>query len=93
MNISDMKFKPTRDIASGVIGFLSGGVGLAGTAAKKFFIAQDDSFAKKFLVGLGTVVLTGGTALIPYLLASPGQHTKAEIQHERGNIVDNRYGA
>jgi hypothetical protein len=86
-----MKFSPIRDISSGVLGAALGGFGLAGTAAKKFFIAQDDSFTKKFLVGLGVTVLTGGAALFPYLLAKAGQETKAEIAQTRQNVVNDRY--
>ncbi len=86
-----MKFSPVRDIAGGLLGAASGVVGLAGVAAKKFFIAKDDSFTKKFLVGLGATVLTGRAALIPYLLTSPGQATKAEVAQARQAAVDGRY--
>lgn len=86
-----MKFSAIRDIPAGVIGAASGFVGLAGVAAKKFFIAADDSFTKKFLVGLGATVLTGGTALIPYLLTAPGQTTQAELAAARRSAVDGRY--
>ncbi len=87
-----MKFSALRDIPAGIIGAASGGIGLAGVAAKKFFVAADDSFTKKFLVGLGATVLTGGAALIPYLLTAPGQGTKAELAAARQSAVDNRYG-
>jgi hypothetical protein len=86
-----MKFSPVRDIAGGLIGAASGGVGLAGVAAKKFFIAKDDSFTKKFLVGLAATVLTGGTALVPYLITAPGQETKAEVAAARQQAVGGRY--
>ncbi len=86
-----MKFSPVRDIVSGVVGAASGGVGLVGTAAKKFFIAKDDSFTKKFLVGVAITVVTGGTALLPYLIAAPGKEAKAEVAAARGGIVDGRY--
>ena len=86
-----MKFSPIRDIVGGVIGAASGFVGLAGVAAKKFFIAADDSFTKKFLVGLGATVLTGGAALIPYLITAPGQSTKAELAAARDSAVNNCY--
>jgi hypothetical protein len=86
-----MKFSPVRDIVSGVIGAASGGVGLLGTAAKKFFIAKDDSLTKKVLVGIGIAVVTGGTALLPYMIAGPGKESKAEVAAARGGIVDGRY--
>lgn len=86
-----MKFNPIRDITGGILGSLSGGVGLAGVAAKKFFISADDSFTKKFLVGLGATVLTGGVALVPYLVTSPGKETKAELSAARQAAVGDRY--
>ena len=86
-----MKFSFLRDIPAGIIGAMSGGVGLAGVAAKKFFVAADDSFTKKFLVGLAATVLTGGAALIPYLITAPGQSTRAELAAARQSAVDGRY--
>lgn len=85
-----MKFSPVRDIVGGLLGAASG-IGLAGVAAKKFFIAADDSFTKKFLVGLATTVLTGGTALLPYLVTAPGQDTKADLDAARQQAVGGRY--
>jgi hypothetical protein len=85
-----MKFNAVRDITGGVFGAISV-VGLAGVAAKKFFIAADDSFTKKFLVGLTATVLTGGAALVPYLLTSPGQETKADLAAARQAAVGGRY--
>ena len=85
-----MKFSPLRDIAGGVLGAISGGVGLVGVAAKKFLIAADDSFTKKFLVGLAATVLTGGAALLPYLVTAPGQQTRAELAAARSDIVGDR---
>ncbi len=85
-----MKFSPVRDISGGVLGAMSG-VGLAGVAAKKFFISADDSFTKKFLVGLGATVLTGGFALVPYLLTAPGKETQAELAAARQAAVNGRY--
>jgi hypothetical protein len=86
-----MKFSAVRDITGGVLGAVSV-VGLAGVAAKKFFIAADDSFTKKFLVGLAATALTGGTALIPYLVTAPGQETQAELAAARQAAVGGRYG-
>jgi hypothetical protein len=86
-----MKFNAIRDITGGVLGALSGGVGLAGVAAKKFFVSADDSFTKKFLVGLAATVLTGGAALLPYLITAPGQETKAELNAARQSAVGGRY--
>ena len=86
-----MKFNAIRDITGGVVGALSGGVGLVGVAAKKFFVAADDSFTKKFLVGLAATVLTGGTALLPYLITAHGQETKADLAAARQSSVGGRY--
>ncbi|MBI1944827.1 MAG: hypothetical protein HYS27_03980 [Deltaproteobacteria bacterium] len=86
-----MKFSPLRDLAGGLIGAFSGGVGLVGVAAKKFFVAADDSFTKKFLIGLAATALTGGAALLPYLVTAPGQQTKAELAVARSSIVGDRY--
>ncbi|MCC7110673.1 MAG: hypothetical protein IT382_15375 [Deltaproteobacteria bacterium] len=86
-----MKFSPLRDLAGGVLGAISGGVGLVGVAAKKFLIAADDSFTQKFLVGLAATVLTGGAALLPYLVTAPGQQTRAELAAARSDIVGDRY--
>jgi hypothetical protein len=86
-----MKFSALRDIPATLIGASSGLIGLAGVAAKKFFISADDSFTKKFVVGVAVSVATAGTALIPYLLTAPGQETKAELNAARRNAVDNRY--
>ncbi len=82
-----MKFNAIRDITGGVVGALSGGVGLVGVAAKKFFVSADDSFTKKFLVGLAATVLTGGTALLPYVITAP----KAELAAARQSAVGGRY--
>ncbi len=86
-----VKFSPLRDISAGLIGAMSGGVGLVGVAAKKFFVAADDSFTKRFLVGLTATLLTGGAALIPYLLAAPGLATRAELAEARHAAVGARY--
>ncbi len=86
-----MKFSGIRDIPAAIIGAASGGIGLGGVAAKKFFVAADDSFTKKFLIGLGVSVATGGAALIPYLLTAPGQETKADLAAARQAAVNNRY--
>jgi hypothetical protein len=74
-----MKFSILRDVPGGVVGVCLGGFGLVGVAAKKFLIAPDDSFGKKLLVGGAATVLTGGTALIPFLITAPGQQTRAEV--------------
>lgn len=86
-----MKFSPVRDIASSVLGVAFGGVGLVGTAAKKFLVAQDDSFAKRFTIGAIATVVTGGAALLPFLVAKAGRETKAEVAAARQNVVDGRY--
>ena len=86
-----VKFSPVRDISAGVVSLMSGGVGLVGLSAKKFFIAADDSFTKKFLVGVAAAMLTGGLAIIPYLLAAPGLSTKAELAAARHEAVAGRY--
>lgn len=84
-----IRFNPIRDTLSALVGFASGGVGLLGTAAKKLFIADDSSFAKKLGVGILATVFTGGLGLFPYLLAGPG--ARRELQDTKGIIVDNRY--
>ena len=87
-----MKFGLVRDTAATVFSLGTAGVGFVGVAAKKFFIASDDSFKKKFLVGLAATVLTGGVGLLPYLIAKPGQETKAELAAASQSSVDSRYG-
>lgn len=87
----NIKFSPARDIAATAIGVMVGGIGVAGVAAKKYFIAADDPGTKKFLVGLGATLVTGGAALIPYLVASGGRETKAELAAARAQVVDARY--
>jgi hypothetical protein len=84
-----MQFNALRDVASGAVGVLGGGVGLAGTAAKKFLIADDSSMGKKVGIGALATLFTGGLGLIPYLLAAPG--AKTEVQNAKQDIVDNRY--
>lgn len=86
-----MKFGLVRDTAATVFSLGTAGVGFVGVAAK-FFIASDDSFTKKFLVGLAATVVTGGVGLLPYLIAKPGQETKAELAAARQSSVDSRYG-
>jgi hypothetical protein len=86
-----MKFSGIRDIPAAIIGAVSGGIGLGGVAAKKFFVSADDSFTKKFLIGLGVTVVTGGAALIPYLLTAPGQESKADLAAARQQAVTSRY--
>lgn len=84
-----VRFNPIRDTISSLIGASSGFIGLGGTAAKKLFIADDSSLGKKIGVGLLATILTGGTGLLPYLIAGPGaQH---DVQAGKGPIVDNRY--
>jgi hypothetical protein len=86
-----MKFSPLRDIAGGVLGAISGGVGLVGGDEKLLGGDADDSFTKKFLIGLAATVLTGGAALLPYLVTAPGQQTRAELAAARSDIVGDRY--
>lgn len=78
------------DIASAGLGLMSGGVGLIGFGAKKLFTDQNSSGLRHFTVGLLTTVLTGGTGLIPYMLALPGG-THREVQAQKQDIVNNRY--
>jgi hypothetical protein len=46
---------------------------------------------KKILVGLAATLVTGGAALIPYLVASGGRETKADLAAARAQVVDARY--
>lgn len=87
----NLKFSPVRDLSATAIGVMFGGIGVAGVAAKKYFIAADDSRAKKILVGLTATLVTGGAALIPYLVATGGRETKAELAAARAQVVDTRY--
>lgn len=80
-----------RDIPATAIGVMLGGVGLVGVAAKKFFIAADDPLMKKILVGAAATFVTGGAALFPYLIASGGKETQAELAAARAQVVSNRY--
>lgn len=84
-----VRFNPIRDTISALVGAASGGIGLGGTAAKKLFIADDSSLGKKIGVGLLATILTGGTGLLPYLIAGPG--ARHDVQAGKGPIVDNRY--
>ena len=84
-----IRFNPVRDTISALLGAASGGIGLGGTAAKKLFIADDSSLGKKIGVGLLATILTGGTGLIPYLVAGPG--ARREVQDSKRAIVDDRY--
>lgn len=87
-----MNFKPVQDgLSVGVGLFTSGGIGLAGTAAKKLLIRQDDGFAKRFMVGLVATLATGGTGFVPYFVASPGLDAKADVQAARANAADQRF--
>jgi hypothetical protein len=87
----NIKFSAVRDISATALGVMIGGIGIAGVAAKKFFIASDDSTMKKILVGLAATLVTGGAALIPYLVASGGRETKADLAAARAQVVDARY--
>lgn len=87
-----MKLGLVRDTAATLLSLGTAGIGFVGLGAKKFFIAADDSFTKKFLVGLAATVLTGGVALLPYLVAKPGQETQADLAAARQSSVNNRYG-
>jgi len=68
------------------------GAGAIGIAAKKFLVSADDSFSKKFLIGVGVAVLTAGTGLVPFLLAGAGQQTKADLNAAKQEAATNRYG-
>lgn len=84
-----IRFNPIRDTISTLVGIAGAGIGVGGTVAKKLFIADDSSLAKKIGVGLLATIATGGAGLLPYLIAGPG--AKHELQGEKGFIVDNRY--
>ena len=86
-----MKINGFRDSVSALVGFASGGAGLVGTAAKKTLINEGDSFGKRFGVGLAASLLTGGLAIIPYLLATPGGEAKADVQNSRAQSFNDRY--
>ena len=91
MKINSPNISPVRDSISALLGVATAGAGLVGTAAKKFLISPDDSFGKRFMVGLCATLMTGGAALLPYLVATPGQDAQADLQNARQNIVDGRY--
>ena len=91
-----MKISPVRDSLSTALGLLplaSGlpPLGLVGTAFKKAFIRQDSSFSQRFWVGVAATLASAGAGLIPYLVATPGQEAKADVQATRQDVVKNRY--
>ena len=89
MKILGAEFKGVRDVLSVGVGALSGGVGLIGTAARKYLVSEDDKwFGKKGLIGL--LVGVTGVGLLPYVLAHSGQPGK-DVRDARQNVVDGRY--
>lgn len=87
----NIKFSPIRDTIAAGVGLMGAGVGIFGGLAKKAFIAEDSSFAKRFAVGTLATLMTGGLGLASYLIASPGRQTQAEIQNAKNDAVNNRY--
>ena len=86
-----MKVNGFRDSVSTLWGLASGGAGLIGTAAKKGLINEDDGFGKRLAVGTAATLLTGGLGLIPYLIATPGGESKADVQNARSQSFNDRY--
>ncbi len=91
-----MKFSPIRDTLSTALAVAPLYVGLPpfgliGTAAKKMFIKENDSFAKKFFIGIAAMIGSGGAGLIPYLVAAPGQEAEKDVQACRTAVADDRY--
>ena len=87
-----MQIHKTRDLASAGLGLMFGIGGLAGTAAKKFFVDKNDSLGKRFMVGTAVTVLTLGTGTIPFLVATPGQDAQADMMAARQRVAQGRYG-
>ena len=91
-----MKFSPVRDSISAALGVAPMYVGippfgLIGTAAKKMFIKENDSFAKKFFIGIAAMIASGGAGLIPYMIAAPGQEAQKDVQACRSAVAETRY--
>ena len=91
-----MKFSPVRDTlgtALAVAPILAVGnpLGLIGVAAKKAFIKDNDSFAKKALIGIAAMIASGGAGLIPYLVTAPGQEAQKDVQACRTAVATQRY--
>ena len=74
-----MRFSRRRDALSAAIGFATG-PGIVGMLAKKLLVADDDAPAKRALVGALAACATGGLALVPYLLATPGREAGARVR-------------
>ena len=96
-NVVQVRVNPKRDTISAA--FATGPsmiaglppVGLLGTAAKKALISKTDRFEKKFWVGLGVIIATGGMGFIPYLIAEGGQKPSEQVQNARRSNASNRY--
>jgi hypothetical protein len=91
-----MKFSPARDtisVALAALPMASGlyPLGLIGTAFKKAFIAEDSPRKDRFWVGVAATLLSLGAGLIPYLVASPGRASKAEVQATFGDVAAKKY--
>ncbi|MEE2903161.1 MAG: hypothetical protein VYC39_12585 [Myxococcota bacterium] len=91
-----MKFSPIRDTLSAALGVAPMYVGLPpfgliGTAAKKAFIKENDSFVKKALIGIAAMIASGGAGLIPYIVAAPGQEVQKDVQACRTQVANDRY--
>ncbi len=87
-----IRFNPVRDTLSAIAGYTFGNgglTGLLGTAAKKLFIRDDSSTAKKWGVGLLTAFFAGVPGLLAYLIAGNGG--RGDVQSARDDIVRNRY--
>jgi len=95
-NIVIMKFSPVRDSLSAAIAVAPLYVGLPplgliGTAVKKAFIKDNDSFGKKFWIGVAAMIVSGGAGLIPYMIAAPGQEAEKDVQSCRSDVAHARY--
>ena len=91
-----MKIAPIRDSISTALGLapMASGLpplGLIGTAFKKAFISEGDSFGKRFWVGVAATIGSAGAGLIPYLIATPGREAQADVQATRGNAAADFY--
>lgn len=85
----DVSNRTIRDVASVALGVITSGVGLVGFAGKKLLTKDDSSLMRHIVVGGLATALTGGVALLPYLLAT--SPVRAENQAAKGDIVSRRY--
>ncbi len=89
-----IRFNPVRDTLSAFTGWALGNgglTGLLGTAAKKAFIRDDSSRAKKFGVGLLTWFFAGIPGVLAYLIAGNGG--RGDVQKARNDATTNRYSS